>query len=60
MVINPEGAVNIAEKTDLNLWHGRLGHMSQADLDWLMAVCYILKLQARKDFYEDCRYGKQT
>ena len=26
MVINPEGVVNVAEKTDPNLWHGRLSH----------------------------------
>ena len=30
MVLNPKGAVNVAEKTDLNLWQGRLYHMSQA------------------------------
>ena len=29
MAINPEGVVNVAEKTDPNLWHSRLGHMSQ-------------------------------
>ena len=60
MAINPEGAVNVAEKTDPNLWHGRLGHMSQAGLDRLMSVGYIPKLQAKTDFCEHCRYGKQT
>ena len=50
MVINTEGAVNVSEKTDPNLWHGRLGPMSQAALDRLMAVGYIPKLQAKKDF----------
>ena len=60
MVINPEGIMNIAEKTDLNLWHSRLNHMSQAELDWLMSVNYITKLQEKTDFYEHCRYGKQT
>ena len=34
--------------------------MSQAGLDWLMAVGYIPKLQAKTDFCEHCRYGKQT
>ena len=60
VAINPKGAVNIAEKTDSNLWHDRLGHMSQAELDQLMVVGYIPKLQAKTDFYEHCRYGKQT
>ena len=60
MAINPEGAVNIAKKTDPNLWHDRLSHMSQAGLDRLMAVGYIPKLQAKMDFCEHCRYGKQT
>ena len=60
MAINPEGAVNVAEKTDPNLWHGRLGHMSQAGLDRLMSVGYIPKLQAKTDFCEHCRYGIQT
>ena len=43
MAINPEGGVNVAEKTDPNLCHGRLGHMSQVGLDRLMAVGYIPK-----------------
>ena len=34
--------------------------MSQAGLDRLMAVGYIPKLQAKTDFCEHCRYGKQT
>ena len=38
MAINPEGAVNVAEKTDPNLWHGRLGHMSQPRLDHRMHI----------------------
>mgnify|MGYP000152591075 CR=1 FL=1 len=54
MVINPEGAVNVAEKTDPNLWHGRLGHMSQAGLNQLMAVGYIPKLLTKMDFSEHC------
>ena len=60
MVINPEGVVNVTKKTNPNLWHGRLGHMSQAGLDRLMAVSYISKLQTKRDFCEHCRYGKQT
>ena len=60
MVINPEGIMNIAEKTDLNLWHSRLNHMSQAELDRLMAVGYIPKLQAKMDFCEHHRYKKQA
>ena len=52
MAINPVGVVNVAEKTNPNLWHGRLGHMSQAGLDRLMAVGYIPKLQAKTDFCE--------
>ena len=58
MAINPEGAVNIAQKTDPNLWHDRLGHMSQARLDRLKRVGYIPKLQAKTNFCEHCRYGK--
>ena len=58
MEINPERAMNVAEKSDLNLWHGRLGHMLQAGLDRPMMVGYILKLQAKTDFFEHCRYGK--
>ena len=57
MVINPEGVMNITEITDLNLWHGRLGHMSQAGLDRLMSVGYIPKLQAKTDFCEHCQYS---
>ena len=41
MAINPEGIVNVAESPDSNLWHGRLGHMSQVKLDWLMVINYI-------------------
>ena len=52
MAINPEGVAN--------LWHGRVNHMSQAGLDRLMAVGYIPKLQAKTNFCEHCRYGKQT
>ena len=58
MELNPKGAVNVAEKTDLNLWQGRLYHMSQAGLDRLMAVGYIPKLQAKTDFCEHYRYKK--
>ena len=54
MVINLERAMNVAEKTDPNIWHGRLDHMSQARLDRLMAVSYISKLQAKMDFCEHC------
>ena len=57
--INLEGSVSVAEKTDPNLWHGRLGHMSQAWLDRLMSVGYIPKLTA-KDFCEHYQYGKWT
>ena len=60
MVINPEVVVNVAKKTDPNLWHNRLGHMSQAGLDRLMAVDYIPKIQAKTDFCEHFWYGKQT
>ena len=60
IAINPEGPVNIAEKTDPSLWYGQLGHMSQAGLDPLMTVGYIPKLQAKMDFGEHCQYGKQT
>ena len=54
MAINLEGSVNVAKKTDPNLWHGRLGHMSQVRLDRLMAVGYILKLQGKTNFCEHC------
>ena len=60
MAINPVGGVNIAKKTDPNIWHRRLGHMSQDRPDRLMAFSYIPKLQAKMDFCEHCRYGKQT
>ena len=60
MVINMDGIVNIAESLDSNLWHGRLGHMSQVGLGRLLAIGYIRKLQSKKDFYEYCRYGKKT
>ena len=60
MEINPEGAMNVAEKTDPNLWHGRLSHMSQDKLDRLMAVIYIPKIQEKTNFCERCRYRKQT
>ena len=60
MAINPEGAVNVAEKTDPNLYHDRFSHTSQAILDRLMAVAYIPKLQAKMNFCEHFRYGKLT
>ena len=60
MAINPEGVVNVAEKSDPNVWHGRLSHVSQVNLDRLVAVGYIPKLQAKTDFCDYCRYGKQT
>ena len=47
MAINPEGIVNVAESPDSNLWHGRLGHMSQAGLDRLMAIGYIRSSRQR-------------
>ena len=60
MEINPEGVVNVAKLQDSSLWHGRLGHMSQARLDRLMVIGYILKLQTKTDFCEHYQYGKQT
>ena len=60
MAINPVGVVNVAEKTNPNLWHGRLGHMLQARFDRLLVVRYIPKLQAKMDFCEHFRYRKQT
>mgnify|MGYP000043483626 FL=1 len=60
MAINPKGVVNVAEKTDLNLWHVGLGHMSQAELYRLMVVGYIPKIQAKTNFCEHYQYGKQT
>ena len=60
MAINPEGAVNVAEKTNPNLWHDPLGHMSVVGHDRLMAVGYIQRFQAKTNFCEHCRYGKQT
>ena len=60
MTINPVGVMNVAEKTNPNLWHDQLNHISQAGLDRLMAVGYIPKLQAKTDFCEHCRYKKQT
>ena len=44
MAINPEGTMNVLESRDSNLWHGRVGHMSQDGLDWLMVIDYIPKL----------------
>ena len=35
MAIDPEGTMNVIESQDSNLWHGRLGHRSQAELDRL-------------------------
>ena len=60
MVINPKGVVNVAKKTDPNLWHGRFGHMSLAGLNRLMVVSFILKLQGKTNLCEHCRYGKQA
>ena len=60
MVINPKGAVNIIESQDSNLWHGRLNHMSQAELDQLMTINYIPKVLTKTNFSEHCSYGKQT
>ena len=54
MAINLDGAIKVAEKTDPNLWHGRLERMSQVELDRLMAVGYIRKLKAKTDFCEHC------
>ena len=34
--------------------------MSQGELDRLMAISYILKLQTKTNFCEHCRYRKQT
>ena len=58
--INPNGKVNIAESLDSNIWHGRLGHMSQGRLDWLMAIGDIPKLQTKTDYCEHCYYMKRT
>ena len=60
MANNLEGTMNIVESPDLNLWHGRIDHMFQAVMDRLMSVGYILKLQLKMNFYQDCRYEKQT
>ena len=47
MTINPKGDMNVAQKTDQNVWHGRLEHMSQVRLDSLLSVGYIPKLKRR-------------
>ena len=60
MVINPKGIVNVAKSQDSNLWHGQIGHISQAELDQLMTIGYILRLQTKADFCDHCHYGKQT
>ena len=61
MAINPKGAMkHIAESQDSNLWHNRLGNMSQDGIDRLTAIDYIPKLQTKTNFCEHCRYGKQT
>ena len=43
IVINLEGDVNVIEKTNSNLWHNRLGHISQAKLERLITIHYIPK-----------------
>ena len=43
MVINLNATMNVAESSDLNLWHDQLGHMPQGGLDWLMAIDCIPK-----------------
>ena len=58
MGINLGEVINVAKKTDPNLWHSRLDHMSQAELNRLMVVGYIPKFQAKTDFYKHCQYGK--
>ena len=58
MAINPVGVVNVAEKADLNLWYNWISNILQDILDWLLAVGYIPKLQAKKDFWEHYRYKK--
>ena len=60
MAINEDRLVYIAESSDSNLWHGRLGHMSQVRMDGIMAIGYIPKLQTKTDFYGHCCYGKQS
>ena len=60
MTINPVGVMNVAEKTNPNLWHDQLNHISQAGLHRLMAVGYIPKLQAKTNFCEHYLYGKLT
>ena len=56
-VFSLEDTINVTELPNVTLWHGPLGHMSQARLDWLTAIGYIPKLQLKMDFDEQCHYG---
>ena len=49
IAVNLEAVVNVAENIDPNLWHGRLGHMSQAGLDQLMTVGALHSETTSKD-----------
>ena len=44
-----------------SLWHGRLGHLSKADIMHLSRAGYIPKLSfSDHQFCEHCQYGKQV
>jgi hypothetical protein len=48
-----EGDLFVVDIPVSSLWHGRLGHLSKADITYLSKVGYIPKC-------EHCQYGKQV
>ena len=53
--------ITVAEaKNGLELWHKRLGHMSQKGLDILLSSQKLVTEGNKLDFCNDYRYGKQV
>ena len=50
MAINPEGAVNVAKKTNLNLWQGRLSHTKTPSKDKLLRALLIQEIDLKSTF----------
>ena len=56
-----EGDLILVDIPVSSLWHGRLGHLSKADITHLSRAGYIPKLSfSDHQFCEHCQYGKQV
>ena len=61
MTLSPRDTIAVAEaSTDINLWHRRLGHMSEKGMKMLLSKGKLPELKSINfDMCESCILGKQ-